>query len=429
MVNLKFASSEEHTGWEAVGGDYQDPGLTQHTVRGTDQISLGVMCVLTGYVKTSLIKTWAGGKKVEVARIQSSPCSDLLRKAVFPAAVSWSIDGSLFEYNFGTPPKVHLTTQGVVELELPPSTTIEAGSTVHVSLAGIRAIAQGASAVTFKLHQNGRSLAQCHDKHKAAKDRFCAKNMTADDRKRKLNDCATTGLDQRDAELVQLDSEQNKFWPAPLCGLSGNTIFTKQGSEPGLVALLPIHETKCFPMRGVDLVVFEEGTHQLVHFTLEPQGVLRMEQSASDARTSITLQTQGIMWNPDVVQQPQSVDCSNGCVAHTTTAIYPVYPARVTLSQDFEPPERKGLVKDAILFQQDEENMCGCHAQKRLICQRLWNGGFQCSQYKRLVRAFKMVLGGKRQKNFNTAMYACNLDDTKPKYECHEMCTNRLLAL
>merc|ERR1712031_103259 len=109
----------------------------------------------------------------------------------------------------------------------------------------------------------------------------------------------------------------------------------------------------CFPMRAMQFVAHEMPGRALVNVTLEPQGVLRVIADGTEAAIDLG----GMWWDPDVLSKEQTR--GNG-----RSAIFPQLP------QEGIHSERKGLVKDAVLYDQKKKNKCGCWVQKRLVCEK-----------------------------------------------------------
>jgi hypothetical protein len=281
-------------------------------------------------------------------------------------------------------------------------------------------------------------------------------------------------------------STQKPNAPAQACLLSGVAEFAIQKNyanpseepEPGLVALLPLTGTECFPMRAMQFVGSYVKTGELVVITLEPQGVLRIHAKA-DSGEALSINVDGIWWHPDILSRystmgqsistifPQPVEVrsqkkNNGhrrvqwtCQERDTNAkkVCVEYQGKVCAKEDhpckkyqrrvtthyFKQAtgkydttqqkltvysDRKGLVKDAILYNAGKANKCGCWVQKRLICSREPDGGFKCDQKKRVLRK---VLMNNEKIYKPDAMDDCSRDDTKGF--CIEECVNRLLAL
>ena len=173
-------------------------------------------------------------------------------------------------------------------------------------------------------------------------------------------------------------------------------------------------------MRALDLVALEKDGETMHSVVLEPQGVLRLYLPSHDKRSTVFLNMDGVIYDPDVLSKPFDKP--------QWTAVFP--------AGNFEKPERKGLVKDVMMYTWG--GGCACWLQKRLVCRRQAGGAYACDQFKRSVRIQrkkKGKAGAKERWGSNgdlpsgSTWLKCSLEDGKPSWHCMTFCTDRLLAL
>ena len=365
---------------------------------------------------------------------------------------------------------------------MPRGVQIPKGSTAFISLSDAKALAKKSIVTSLPLLKAGMSVAQCYQKATTLPAEMCKANTQ---KPKELFDECRRKEDQATAQIHLMQSKVPST-PAEVCLLSGVAEFSMQKNyanenvepEPGLVALLPMTVTSCFPMRAMQFVGAHAKTGELIVITLEPQGVLRVHTKANSGE-AVAIDLNGIWWHPDVLSRfstmgqststifPQSLivqsekknnasrrvkwicqerdeNAKKVCVKHKgSTCSKEDHPCKkytrqtaehyykqatgkydTTLQKQAIYNDRKGLVKDAILYNPGKANKCGCWVQKRLICSRMADGGFQCDQKKRVVRK---ILMDNNKMYLPSTMDQCIKDDTTGF--CLEECVNRLLAL
>jgi hypothetical protein len=327
-------------------------------------------------------------------------------------------EGELGTFHLDPPAKLRMQTDGTVWLLLPKGVTVPAGKQAVLSLSGAQALAAKSRTTTYQLMHPGYSNSQCYDKvRKACQKTGAPAAFQACQKKETQPSGSITmvkGADSWGAAsvcvfrgIVQLASQKNYANPKQ----------TPEGGALSRVALLPMAAKACFPMRTMQFTghLVTGGT---VNIKLEPQGVLRIFHK----RPAVSVNLDGLWWNPDILSQFSTQ-------GRSTTQLFPKPSKTLTNAKLGSYTQRKGLIKDAYLYKPNKANKCGCWVQKRLICERKWDGSFKCDQMKRLVRKFLMggwkrgQMGGSKPPNLE----ACRFDDQKD--DCLELCKNKLLAL
>jgi hypothetical protein len=401
-------------GVENFGGVYQGAAVSMHHVSdGT-----ATLCALRGFLKIKA-PGWAAKQEIQIASIVSGPCTKMLNTTEYVVALATSDrDGANieeFDWQTQNPARAKVTQEGVVQLQF--TEEIKKDTMVYVSLSGVTSMASISKITKVMLRETGKSVSQCHfasRPHYNEQGPQHCDDTEMQDKTRHLNafkQCASS-LDQDTAELHVVGSSQK--WPASLCALHGVAKFTEQKYDPELVAVLPLNQQdNCFPIRAVDMVAPEVDTGVLHFFVLEPQGVLRLK---ANGKTAVVLNLNNI-YDPDVLTRELShVD---GRIA--------IYPEGAGSGATL--PQRKGLTKDAIVYNGGgAKNTCACWMQKRLVCEKSWEGGSKCGQFKRLVRS--IVMEADEGRAWHTSMMECGADDGEAfNFKCQTICTDRLLAL
>jgi hypothetical protein len=414
--------------WENVGGKYLYAGVSQHSISGAS------VCLLTGFITTELTEVWQGPKEIKLGETKATGCTALHMTTEGPVFVATKIAGN---EGFGRllveePPTLKLSKDGTVHLVLAESHKFEAGSTVYVSLVGTKAFGAVSGVTDVPISKVGHSVAECYKDAAGAMKEDCQSSVPA--AITKWEHCV--GAAAHDNAKVHVIGNSRVPLMATICALSGIANFTLQANRPGLVMELDDAQLAgCFPVRAVEHMVPSTTTDKFHRLVIEPQGILRVMPEAGSGAVSLELNLDGVWWNPDFLPQALFRTGRSPAVVFPTPPDVAQHEAEFGGTIDLGECPRKGLIKDAYVFDGDQNaktdadrSKCGHWIQKRLICTLQHTGGYKCVQMKRLMRTF--VFGQAKPPYNAFAQEGCAADilGSKTQY-CTNDGVNRLLAL